>query len=65
MKTPLRVRLSFSHLLVLVIGMILAGILTWLAVENLYLSTQKENLLAHFLVSDTLVYGPVMEMLWL
>lgn len=46
MKTPLRVRLSFSHLLVLVIGMILAGSLTWLAVENLYLTTQRENLMA-------------------
>ena len=28
------------------IGMVLAGILTWLAVENLYISTQRENLLA-------------------
>lgn len=46
MKTPLRTRLSFSHLLVLIIGMVLAGTLTWLAVENLYLSTQRENLLA-------------------
>jgi signal transduction histidine kinase len=45
-KTPLRTRLSFSHLLVLIIGMVLAGTLTWLAVENLYLSTQRENLLA-------------------
>ena len=46
MKTPIRTRLSFSHLLVLMIGMLLAGILTWLAVENLYLSTQQDNLLA-------------------
>ena len=46
MKTPIRTRLSFSHLLVLMIGMILAGVLTWLAVEGLYLSTQRENLLA-------------------
>ena len=46
MKTPIRTRLSFSHLLVLIIGMVLAGTLTWLAVENLYLSTQRENLLA-------------------
>jgi signal transduction histidine kinase len=46
MKTPLRIHLSLSHLLVLMIGMVLAGILTWLAVENLYLSTQRENLLA-------------------
>lgn len=46
MKTPIRTRLSFSHLTVLIIGMVLAGSLTWLAVENLYLSTQQENLLA-------------------
>ncbi len=46
MKTPIRVRLSFSHLIVLIIGMVLAGSLVWLAVENLYISTQQENLLA-------------------
>lgn len=46
MKTPIRTRLALSHLLVLMIGMLLAGILTWLVVENLYLSTQRENLLA-------------------
>jgi len=46
MKTPIRSRLSLSHLLVLFVGMILAGSLTWLAVENLYLTTQRENLLA-------------------
>ncbi len=45
-RTPIRTRLSFSHWLVLMIGMILAGILTWFAVENLYISTQQENLLA-------------------
>lgn len=46
MKTPIRTRLSASHLIVLLVGMILAGTLTWLAVENLYLTTQQENLLA-------------------
>jgi signal transduction histidine kinase len=46
MKTTIRTRLSFSHLLVLIIGMVLAGSLVWVAVENLYLSTQQENLLA-------------------
>ena len=46
MKTHIRTRLSFSHLIVLIIGMVLAGSLTWLAVESLYLSTQRENLLA-------------------
>lgn len=46
MKTPIRTRLSASHLIVLMVGMVLAGTLTWLTVENLYLSTQRENLLA-------------------
>jgi signal transduction histidine kinase len=46
MKTPIRLRLSFSHLLVLLIGMVLAGILVWLAVEEIYLISQRENLLA-------------------
>jgi len=45
MKTPLRTRLSISHLTVLIIGMLLAGTLIWLTVENLYLSAQRENLL--------------------
>ncbi len=46
MSTPIRMRLSFSHLLVLLIGMVLAGILVWLAVEEIYLISQRENLLA-------------------
>ncbi len=46
MKTPLRLRLTFSHLLVSLIGMILAGTLAWTAVENLYISTQRDNLLS-------------------
>ncbi|MCJ7733012.1 MAG: hypothetical protein MUP11_00560, partial [Anaerolineales bacterium] len=46
MQTPIRLRLSFSHLFVLIIGMVLAGILVWLAVEEIYLTTQRDNLLA-------------------
>jgi signal transduction histidine kinase len=46
MTTPIRLRLSLSHILVLLIGMILAGILAWLAVEGIYLSSQRENLLS-------------------
>ncbi len=46
MRTPIRLRLSFSHLLVLIIGMALAGVLVWLAVEKVYIITQGENLLA-------------------
>src|SRR5215207_5368351 len=42
----IRTRLSLNVLLVLVLGMLLAGALTWLAVERLYISTQRENLLA-------------------
>ena len=46
MKIPVRLRLSLSHFLVLLIGMVLAGFLAWLAVEGVYLATQRENLLA-------------------
>ena len=46
MTTPIRLRLSLSHILVLLIGMILAGVLAWLAVEGIYLTAQRENLLA-------------------
>lgn len=46
MSTPIRLRLTLSHLLVLFISMLLAGTLAWLAVEELYLETQRENLLA-------------------
>ncbi len=42
----IRIRLSLNYLLVLVLGMTLAGALAWLAVERLYMDTQRENLLA-------------------
>mgnify|MGYP003481901393 CR=1 FL=1 len=42
----IRARLSLNYLLVLLLGMTLAGMLVWLAVEQLYLNTQRENLLA-------------------
>jgi hypothetical protein len=42
----IRARLSLNYLLVLVLGMILAGALAWLSVEGLYIRTQRENLLA-------------------
>jgi two-component system sensor histidine kinase BaeS len=42
----IRTRLTLNHLLVLILGMTLAGVLAWLAVERLYISTQRENLLA-------------------
>jgi len=43
---PIRTHLSLSSLLVLTLGMTLAGALVWLAVSRLYVDTQRENLLA-------------------
>ena len=43
MQTPIRLRLSISHILVLLIGMILAGVLAWFAVEGIYLATQQDK----------------------
>ncbi len=45
MKTTLRFRLTFSHLLVTLISMVLVGTLVWIAAGNLYLATQRDNLL--------------------
>lgn len=42
----IRARLSLNYLIVLTLGMMLAGMLAWLAVERLYVNTQRENLLA-------------------
>ena len=46
MRTPIQFRLSMTTLTVLLLGMGLAAALTWLAVERLFLATQRENLLA-------------------
>ena len=46
MHAHLRTRLSLTTLAVLLLGMGLAAALSWLAVEQLYLNTQRENLLA-------------------
>src|SRR5512135_3341396 len=42
----IRARLSLNYLIVLLVGMTLAGVLVWLAVSELYVNTQRENLLA-------------------
>lgn len=42
----IRAHLSLNYLLVLMLGMSLAGLLIWLAVSDLYIQTQRENLLA-------------------
>ncbi|NMC13732.1 MAG: HAMP domain-containing protein [Chloroflexi bacterium] len=46
MTTPIRTRLVLSYLVILALGMALAGILAWRSVEALYLQTQQKNLLA-------------------
>jgi len=56
-RTPIRLRLSFSHLLVLLIGMILAGILVWLAVEEIYQTSQRDNLLAQATLTAAVLEG--------
>jgi signal transduction histidine kinase len=42
----MQARLSRNYLLVLTLGMALAGLLVWLVVSDLYIKTQRENLLA-------------------
>ncbi len=43
---PIRTRIFLNTLVILLLGMGLAAALSWRAVENLYLETQRENLLA-------------------
>lgn len=42
----IRARLSVNYFIVLTIGMMFAAALVWLAVSDLYINTQRENLLA-------------------
>ena len=42
----IHIRLSLNYLFVLTLGMALAGALAWFVVSDLYLSTQRENILA-------------------
>ena len=57
MRTPIRLRLSLTTLAVLLFGMGLSAVLTWLAVESLYISTQKENLLAQAQLTASALQG--------
>jgi signal transduction histidine kinase len=57
MFSSTRSRLSLSYLIVLLIGMGLAGGLSWLAVEELYLNTQRENLLAQARLTASALQG--------
>src|SRR5215212_2472205 len=53
----IRTRLTLNYLLVLILGMTLAGVLAWLAVEHLYVNTQRENLLAQARLMATALQG--------
>jgi len=57
MRTSVQLRLSLTTLAVLLFGMGLAAILTWLAVEQLYLDTQSENLLAQAQLTASALEG--------
>ncbi len=57
MGAPLRSRLFLSTLAVLLLGMGLAAVLTWLAVEQMYLATQAENLLAQAKLTAATLQG--------
>jgi len=53
----IRARLSLNYFIVLALGMTLAGALVWIAVEQLYINTQKENLLAQARLMATALQG--------
>lgn len=53
----IRARLTLNYLLVLLLGMTLAGALAWLAVEQLYVNTQRENLLAQARIMANALQG--------
>jgi len=57
MRTPIQLRLSLTTLTVLLLGMGLAAALSWLAVEQLYLNTQQENLLAQAQLTASALQG--------
>ncbi|MBN1453948.1 MAG: HAMP domain-containing protein [Anaerolineales bacterium] len=57
MRTPVQLRLSLTTLVVLLFGMGIAAVLAWLSVEQLYLKTQRENLLAQAQLTASALYG--------
>ena len=57
MRTPIQLRLFLTTLAVLLLGMGLAAVLSWLAVEQLFLATQRENLLAQAQLTASALQG--------
>ncbi len=60
MRKSMRRHLTLSFLGVLLLGMVLAAILAWLAVEGLFLSTLRENLLAQANLTVAALQGQVL-----
>jgi signal transduction histidine kinase len=54
---PIRTRIFLNTLIILLLGMGLAAALSWRAVENLYIDTQRENLLAQAKLSAAALRG--------
>ena len=57
MRIRLQSRLTLSYLSILILGMGLAGLLAWLAVEQLYLDSQRDNLLAQARLTAAALQG--------
>ncbi len=57
MQQSLRIRLFINGLVIILLGMGLAGILFWHAAERLYLETQTENLLAQARLTAAALQG--------
>lgn len=62
MRTPLslRNRLFWNYAAILLLGMGLAALLAWRSVENLYIETQRENLLAQANLTSAALQGQPM-----
>jgi signal transduction histidine kinase len=54
---PIRTRIFLNTLGILLLGMGLAALLVWRAIENLYLDTQRENLLAQASLTAAALQG--------
>ncbi len=57
MPLPLRTRLFLSYLAILLLGMGIAALLAWRLVENLYIVSQRENLLAQARLTAAALQG--------
>ena len=60
MRTPIQLRLTLTMLAVLLFAITLAVVLTWIAVEQLYIDTQRENLLAQAALTASAMQGEEM-----